>query len=149
LLIETPKANLSRIMQHINGVYTQRHNRKKKRDGTLFSGRFKSVLVDEDSYLLQLTRYIHRNPLEVKRKMVERLEDYVWSSYPAYINQSIAPTWLYQDEDLKRFYGKHNIPGVLGDKEFRAARKEENEETEIIALRAALQDHPSMDEMMK
>jgi putative transposase len=130
LLIETPKANLSRIMQHINGVYTQRYNRLKKRDGPLFRGRYKSVLVDEDSYLLQLSRYIHRNPLEVKRKMVNRLEDYLWSSYPAYINQCSSPGWLardrtYQmlaykqrykgyrnyveqgvDDDIKRFYGE-------------------------------------------
>jgi REP-associated tyrosine transposase len=173
LLIETPKANLSRIMQHINGVYTQRYNRLRKGDGPLFRGRYKSVLVDEDSYLLQLSRYIHRNPLEVKRKMVVRLEDYRWSSYPAYINQSPSPDWLYRDktyqmlghrhrfkgyqnyveqgldEDIKRFYSKGNIIGVLGDKEYRTARKEESEETDIIALRAALQDRPSMDEMIK
>jgi len=173
LLIETPKANLSRIMQHINGVYTQRHNRLKKCDGTLFRGRYKSVLVDEDSYLLQLSRYIHRNPLEVKRKMVVKLEDYPWSSYPAYINQCGSPTWLHQDkvyqmlghkqrykgyrnyveqgvdEDIKRFYSKGNILGVLGDKEYRAARKEESDETDIIVLRAALQDRPSVEEMIK
>ncbi len=59
LLVETPKANLGRIMRHINGVYTQRHNLLKKTDGPLFRGRYKSVLVDEESYLLQLTRYIH------------------------------------------------------------------------------------------
>jgi len=53
-------------MQHINGKYTQWHNRKRGNDGTLFRGRYKSVLVDEDSYLLKLSRYIYRNPLEVK-----------------------------------------------------------------------------------
>jgi len=56
LLIETPKANLSRIMQHINGLYTQRYNRKRQQDGTLFRGRYKSVLIDQDSYLLQLSK---------------------------------------------------------------------------------------------
>jgi len=60
LLIETPRANLSRIMRHINGVYTQRYNRLKKTDGPLFRGRYKSILVEQDAYLLQLTRYIHR-----------------------------------------------------------------------------------------
>lgn len=172
LLIETPKANLARIMQHINGVYTQRHNRLRKQDGTLFRGRYKSVLVDEDSYLLQLSRYIHRNPLEVKRAMVESLEAYQWSSYPAYINQSKAPDWLHRekvyqmlghkqryqgyrgyveqgvDEDIKRFYSKGNILGVLGDKEFRAARKEEFENTDHQALKEALQDRPSIEEMV-
>ena len=58
LLIETPKANLGRIMQHINGVYTQRHNVLGRTDGSLFKGRYKSVLVDKDAYLLQLSRYI-------------------------------------------------------------------------------------------
>ena len=173
LLIETPKANLSQIMQHINGKYTQWHNRKRGKDGTLFRGRYKSVLVDEDSYLLQLSRYIHRNPLEVKRKMVERLEDYRWSSYPAYINKAKTPTWLrsektYQmlgqknrykgyfnyvergiDEDIKQFYSKGNILGVLGSKEYREERRKENDKTDLLALRAALQDRPSIEEVLE
>ena len=66
LLVETPLGNLDRIMRHINGVYTQRYNRLKKTDGPLFRGRYKAILVDEDSYLLQVSRYIHRNPVEVK-----------------------------------------------------------------------------------
>lgn len=168
LLIETPKANLSRIMQHINGIYTQRHNRKQNKDGTLFKGRYKSILVDQDRYLLQLSRYIHRNPIDVKRTIVQSLEDYRWSSYSAYINQSKAPKWLcrdktyqmlghkqrykgYQnyveqgvDDDIKRFYSKGNILGVLGDKEFRAICEEEYKETDLLALRAALQDRPEM-----
>ncbi len=173
LLIETPKANLSQIMQHINGKYTQWHNRKKGKDGTLFRGRYKSVLVDQDSYLLQLSRYIHRNPLEVKNKMVEQLKDSPWSSYPAYINQVKSPSWLsrektyqmqgaqhrykgYQrfveqgiDEDIKRFYSKGNILGVLGSKEFRQACKEENETVDLLTLRAALQDRPSIKEVLE
>ncbi len=92
LLIETPRANLARIMRHINGVYTQRHNRLKKNDGSLFRGRYKSVLVDEDDYLLQLTRYIHLNPIETKEPMVRNLADYEWSSYPAYINKAKSPS---------------------------------------------------------
>ena len=66
LLIETPLANLDRIMRHINGLYTQRYNRLKRTDGPLFRGRYKSILVDETAYLLQVSRYIHRNPIEVK-----------------------------------------------------------------------------------
>ena len=172
LLIETPKANLSQIMQHINGKYTQWHNRKHAKDGTLFRGRYKSVLVDEDSYLLQLTRYIHRNPLEVKRKMIEQLEDHQWSSYPAFIGKVKAPPWLFRDktyqmlgqrqkyrgyqqyvelgidEDIKRFYSKGNILGVLGSKEFREERREENENNDMLVLRAALQDRPSIKEVL-
>jgi hypothetical protein len=57
-----------KIMKHVNGLYTQRFNRKYKKDGALFRGRYKSILVDENAYLLKLTRYIHRNPIEVKKK---------------------------------------------------------------------------------
>ena len=172
LMIETPKANLSQIMQHINGKYTQWHNRKCGKDGTLFRGRYKSVLVDEDSYLLQLTRYIHRNPLEVKRQMVAQLEDYPWSSYPAFINKVKSPIWLFRektyqmlgqknrykgyqqyveqgiDEDIKRFYNKGNILGVLGSKEFRAERKDEADNVDLAALRVMLQDRPSIQEVL-
>ena len=63
LLVETPRGNLDRIMRHLN---TQRYNRRKRSDGPLFRGRYKAILVDEDAYLLQVGRYIHRNPLEVK-----------------------------------------------------------------------------------
>ena len=83
LLVKTPEANLGRAMRHINGVYTQRHNRLRKTDGPLFRGRYKAILVEEDSYQLQLSRYIHRNPLEAK--MVDHLGAYPWSSYPAYV----------------------------------------------------------------
>ena len=62
LSIATPRANLGRIMRHINGVYTQRYNRLKRTDGPLFRGRYKAILIDDDAYLLQLGRYIHRNP---------------------------------------------------------------------------------------
>ncbi len=111
LLIETPKANLSQIMKHINGFYTQRFNRKYKKDGALFRGRYKSILVDEDSYLLQLTRYIHRNPVEVKKKMVKQLSDYPWSSYPAYINQAKAPDWLFREKTYQMLGHRYRYKG--------------------------------------
>jgi REP element-mobilizing transposase RayT len=59
LLVRTPLANLSRCMRHIDGLYTQKFNRIGKRDGALFRGRYKAILIDADSYLLQLSRYIH------------------------------------------------------------------------------------------
>ena len=65
LLIQTPLGNISRTMRHINGVYTQRYNQKHGDDGQLFRGRYKSILVHGDRYLLQLVRYIHRNSLKV------------------------------------------------------------------------------------
>jgi len=79
LLIQTPEANLSRCMRHLNGVYTQRFNKLHHLDGQLFRGRYKSILVDADSYLLQLANYIHRNPL--RAGLVEKLDEYSWSSH--------------------------------------------------------------------
>ena len=92
LLLETPLANLSRAMRHLNGVYTQRYNRDTKSDGQLFRGRYKAILVDVDTYLLNVSRYIHRNPIEAG--IVRKAEKYVWSSYPAYIGKVNRPSWL-------------------------------------------------------
>ncbi len=143
LFLKTPEANLGRVMRHINGVYTQRYNRIRKTDGSLFRGRYKAICVEEDSYQLQLSRYIHRNPLEAR--IVRNLDDYKWSSYPYYVSsKQKAPDWLYQadiyaqlgvisrwrakyrtyveqgvDEELKQYYGKGNIVPYLGSEVFR------------------------------
>lgn len=82
LLIRTPSGNISRFMRHLNGVYTQRFNREHHRDGPLYRGRYKSILVQEDSYLIEVVRYIHKNPL--KAKLVERLSQFKWSSHKSY-----------------------------------------------------------------
>jgi REP element-mobilizing transposase RayT len=92
LLLETPLGNLSRAMRHLNGVYTQRYNRDVKSDGPLFRGRYKAILVDVDAYLLNVSRYIHRNPIEAG--IVRKAEKYRWSSYRAYIGQIRCPSWL-------------------------------------------------------
>ena len=84
LLVQTPAANISRCMRHINGVYTQRYNRRHRCDGQLFRGRYKSILVSGDSYLLQLVRYIHKNP--VKAGIVSEPEKYLWSSHKPYLS---------------------------------------------------------------
>jgi len=142
LLLSTPRGNVSRVMRHINGVYTQRYNQLRKTDGPLFRGRYKAILVDADSYLLQLSRYIHRNPVEARTPLVKRLDDYRWSSYPAYVGKVVAPAWLIQDtiheeldavrtkaayrrfveqgldEETTRFYGKAQQPAIWGDKIF-------------------------------
>lgn len=101
LLINTPKGNLSRFMRHVNGVYTQRFNKNNRRDGQVFKGRFKSILVDGDSYLLQLLRYIHRNPL--RAKLVINIDDFEWSSHQGYISNSKEGNWLYKDFMLSIF----------------------------------------------
>jgi len=95
VLLQTPQANIARAMRNINDVYTQRYNRKYGHDGQLFRGRYKSILVDGDSYLLQLVRHIHRNP--VKTGLVNMLTDYKWSSHKGYL--SVSKKWdrLYKD----------------------------------------------------
>jgi len=79
LLIETVDPTLSRGMRHLNGVYTQRFNRRHQQVGHVFQGRFKAILVEKDAYLLELSRYIVLNP--VRAGMVQAAEDYPWSSY--------------------------------------------------------------------
>jgi len=92
LLLHTPQANLGRAMRHFNGLFTQRHNRHSRRDGPLFRGRYRAIVVEADAYLLALSRYIHRNPIEAG--LVKRLETYRASSYPAYLKRQQAPAWL-------------------------------------------------------
>src|SRR5687767_4649122 len=92
LLIETPEAGLSRGMQEMLTNYVQTFNRQQRRKGALFQGRFKSHLVEKESYLLELSRYIILNP--VRAAMVERPEDYRWSSYRAMVGLETAPAWL-------------------------------------------------------
>jgi REP element-mobilizing transposase RayT len=104
ILAQTPLGNLSRFMRHLNGVYTQRYNRLHGYDGQLFRGRFKSILVEEDSYLLELVRYIHRNPL--RAGMVEMLGDYSWSSHHGYLSTAKAWEWLNKDFILSILSGK-------------------------------------------
>ncbi len=143
LLVKTPRANLGRVMRHINGVYTQRYNRLKKTDGPLFRGRYKAIVIEKDSYQLQVSRYIHLNPLEAN--LVEKLSDYPWSSYPYYIRKRKTPQWLFPeevlqqlgvaeqrqkakyrafvesgvDEEIQQFYDKGKMTSYLGSDEFR------------------------------
>lgn len=142
LLVQTPAANLARCMRHINGVYTQRYNGRNKCDGTLFRGRYKSILVDADRYLLELVRYIHRNPL--RARLVSKLDAYAWSSHRGYLSDDQKWEWLHRDfvlgrlakyravqkkkyrqfvekqdaEQLISFFEKAGSPAILGDKEF-------------------------------
>ena len=98
LLMKTPFANLSRAMRHIDGVYTLRYNRYMQRDGSLFRGRYKSILIDAENYLVAVSRYIHRNPVEAG--ICNTPANYKWSSYPAYIGKALKPEWLVVNEVL-------------------------------------------------
>lgn len=142
LLIQTPMGNLSRFMRHLNSVYTQRYNRAHGCDGQLFRGRYKAILVEEDSYLLELVRYIHRNPL--RAGMVEEIDQYAWISHPGYLSSAKKWSWLHKDfilsilateprkrlgayrefiiqddsEEISRIFDKKKLPGILGKDEF-------------------------------
>jgi len=101
LLVETPHPNLSRGMQHLNGVYTQWFNRRHSRAGHLVQGRFKSIVVEKESYLLELARYVVLNP--VRARMVRSARDWRWSSYRATAGQTDPPHFLTVDWLLSRF----------------------------------------------
>jgi REP element-mobilizing transposase RayT len=142
LLLQTPDGNLSRSMRHLGGIYTQCYNRKHKADGPLFRGRYKAILVDSDSYLLGLVRYIHRNPL--RAGITEKLEGYVWSSHRGYLRKDAQWDWLHKEfvlsvlepdknkrkkaykkfmteEDTKEIaeaFKKKKLPSVLGSANF-------------------------------
>ena len=106
LLVQTPAANLSRSMRHINGVYTQRYNRRKNIDGQLFRGRYKCVLVEEDSHLLEILRYIHRNP--VRANLCTSVGDYPWSSHHGYLSGAKKWQWLHKEFLLGMFSKKQS-----------------------------------------
>jgi putative transposase len=114
LQVETPRANLSRAIQWLNVGYSIWFNRKYKRVGPLFQGRFKAILHDETSHGLTINKYIHLNPVRVRHlggrehragprgaealdfaaERVERLRTYRWSSYRYYSGQEKRPEWL-------------------------------------------------------
>ena len=85
-------ANLSQLMRHINGVYSQAFNRRHAKVGHLFQGRFKAILVDRDAYLLEVCRYVELNP--VRAGMVDAPQAWPWSSYRAHVGEADAPEWL-------------------------------------------------------
>ncbi len=142
ILARTPKANLPDFMRHIDGVYTQRFNKIKITDGPLFRGRYKAILVEGNSYLLQVNRYIHLNPVSAGISATPL--DYPWSSYKFYIKKLTPPAWLkikftlesysttgskskYEkfvldgiDDVTKKFYANKNIPIAFCDNKFKS-----------------------------
>jgi putative transposase len=101
LIVRTPQANVSHMMRYVNGVYTQYINRKYRLEGSLFKGRFKSILIERESYLLELVRYIHRNPF--KARLEERIGQHRWTSHRAYMRKQERPKWLVVNGVLERF----------------------------------------------
>ncbi|MDR3490959.1 MAG: transposase [Gammaproteobacteria bacterium] len=136
ILLRTPIANLGKAMRHLNGVYTQRYNRITKRDGSLFRGRYKAILIEAERYLIHVSRYIHLNP--VAAKLVQQAHDFKWSSYRFYLANTFQE-WLHTshilnffentkrysefinegvDDELNRFYNQPQLPTILGGKKF-------------------------------
>jgi hypothetical protein len=140
LLLHTPRGQLSRGMRHLNGLYTQRFNRREQHDGALFRGRYKAILVEADPYLLHVSRYIHRNPLEAG--FTAPLERYRWSSYAAYVQCVCPEPWLQRhhvlamaggspeqygafvkqagDREVDAFYKRRRLKPILGGAAFMA-----------------------------
>lgn len=107
ILLKTNDANVSKAMQWLGTSYTRKFNLKNSTCGHLFQGRFKSIIVENDTYLLRLSCYIHRNP--VRAGIVERLADYPWSSYRFYAYRAYskkAPAWLTTKTILNQLSGK-------------------------------------------
>ena len=107
LLVETPDANLSKGMRQLNGRYTQKFNREHRRVGHVFQGRYKAILIEKDSYLLELSRYIVLNP--VRASMVHSVIDWPWSSYRATIGEQVKSGWLNTDWLLAIFFPRKLI----------------------------------------
>ena len=95
LVLHTRQANLSMLMRHLNGVYTQAFNRRHGKVGHVFHGRFKAILVDREAYLLTLCRYVELNP--VAARLVSAPEAWAWSSYAAHVGTAPTPAWLDSD----------------------------------------------------
>jgi putative transposase len=101
LIVETPKANLSEFMRQFNISYTGYYNRRHRRIGHLYQGRFKAIVVDKDSYLLELSRYVHLNPIRIKAKAqrpeterIREISQYRWSSLPGYLDGKRKASWI-------------------------------------------------------
>jgi len=104
LLLETSEVPLSRVMQRLSSGYTQYFNRRHRLVGHLFQGRYKAILCDKDSYLLELSRYLHLNP--VRAKLVNDPAEYAWSSYGGYVRERQGHKWLDTGDVLRQFNRK-------------------------------------------
>jgi len=101
LVIETPEANLSKGMRQLNGIYTQRYNRRHRTVGHVFQGRYKAILIQKESHLMEVCRYVVLNP--VRAKAVEKVEQWKWSSYRGTAGVAQGPPWLAVNWVLSQF----------------------------------------------
>ena len=125
LILETPQANLSKIMHYLNASYAVYFNTKRKRTGPLYQGRFKAILVEEDEYLHYLSCYIHLNP--VRAGIVKTPEEYLYSSYKYFVSNQKPPQWLNtafilsmfnrQESKAKKLYKQFVIDNIGKEKD--------------------------------
>ena len=109
LVAETPRANLSEFMRHFSVAYTSFFNRRHGRTGHLYQGRFKAILIQPDAWLLELSRYVHMNPVRTPRlrrgivpDQVRQLWQYPWSSLGGYVSARRRKSWIHYDAVLSR-----------------------------------------------
>lgn len=125
LILQTPKANLSKIMHFLNASYATYFNIKRKRAGPLYQGRYKAILVQQDEYLHHLSRYIHLNPVRIN--IVKDPKEYPWSSYKYFISNQKPPRWFdigfilsmfnKNPIEAKRLYRQFVLDGIGKEKE--------------------------------
>lgn len=127
LLIRTPQGNISRIMRHIDGVYTQRINKRHIYDGSLFRGRYKSIIIGGENYLKKLLQYIHMNP--VKAGISKKPEDHRWTSHRVYLGQD-QREWMETGFLISQF-GKRRKEAISTLDNY-VKRNEDNELSELL-----------------
>lgn len=177
LLICTPEANLSRAMRHIDGVYTQRFNKHHDLDGQLFRGRYKSILIDKDNYLLEVIRYIHLQP--VRAGLFLNPIEHKWTSHRAFMLKYFCPSWLkinvvlslfgYEGkeankeldkfvkkglpEKIEKFYSRQRLLPILGSEKFEKLIQDKfikrNRLSYEIPQRKTAGKKPSIDEIVR
>jgi len=123
-LLKTPEANLSRFMQRFNTAYTTYYNLRHKRSGHLYQGRYKALLVEADEYLLELSRYIHLNPVRLDtqkdssvEEKIKTLQNYTWSSMPGFVNPKRRNAFSHY-EDVLAYMGGDTRKGRKRYQEF-------------------------------
>ncbi len=139
LLIRTPEPTLDRAMQLVGGKYARYFNDRLGRDGSVCRGRYRAIVVDSERYLLAVSRYIHRNPVELG---ITSIADYGWSSYSAFLGARPPQEWLTLTDtlelaggpakyealvesplpsEIERFYNRKHHPSIIGTREFTSA----------------------------
>ena len=122
LVLQTHAANLSRLMRHLNGVYTQRFNHRHGKVGHVFQGRFHAVLIDREAYLLEACRYVDLNP--VRAGLVDDPAEWHASSYRAHAGLGATPAWLDSHSLLTQLTGQSDFPSALHEARARKAYRE-------------------------